>query len=142
MPFQRRFQGGVKIVDRTQTGIPRPPNTGVAQTEEGVIVGSLDNGIIEPGTAVKVSFPGPKESLLDPAGHMSPRWYRFLSELYRRTGGPNDNVNFVGTLRNIAFSPDSLAITGVAPSVEIAHTRMMTVGSVTLTGVAPTVSVA
>jgi hypothetical protein len=139
MPFQREYEGGIQVINRDRTGPPRPPEPGIAQTSEGTIVGSVtDPFTINPGTEVKVNLPGPRESFLDARGNVSPKWYRFFNELYRRTGGPKDNVNFVGQFRDIGLTPAGLVLTGAAPIAQITHTRQMSVGSLTLTGTVPT----
>lgn len=140
MPFLRRQLNGEKEPDRTQTGALAPPEPGIAQTEEGVIAGSLsEQSAIKVGTEVKVTPPGPHEKVIDARGHMTPRWYRFFRELYRRTGGTQDNVNFVGTFRQLAPPSTALAISGAAPSVDITHNRQTQVGGLTLSGGIPTV---
>ena len=143
MPFQRVQLNGEKVPDRTITGALRPPEPGITQSEDGIIVGSLgDPAGIKAGTEVVVTLPGPKEVLFDSRGIMKPRWYRFFSELHRRTGGTQDNVNFVPAFRKLPLEDDMLMITGIAPTVQIVHIRMMSVGSLALTGIAPTVAVA
>ena len=139
MPFYREWNGGgEKVVNRDRTGPAPPPEPGIAQTEDGVIVGSLDdpNGV-RPGTFVQVNLPGPREVLFDKHGNISPRWYRFFLELYRRTGGPNDNVNVTGSLRKVPLAPDSLTLSGIAPSAQITHSKTPTAASISITGAAP-----
>jgi hypothetical protein len=143
MPFQRVQLNGIKVPDRTITGALPPPEPGVSQSEDGIIVGSVaDPAGIKAGTEVVVTLPGPKEILFDSRGIMTPRWYRFFSELHRRTGGTRDNVNFVPALRKLPLEPFALMITGPAPTAQIVHIRMMGVGSLAITGIAPTVAVA
>ena len=140
MPFFKRdIGGGTRVVDRTQTGGYAPPEPGRVQTEDGTIVGSLSENTIPSGTEVKVNLPGPREPLFDARGNVSPRWYRFFLELYRRTGGPNDNVNFTPALRNLPLSPQALSIAGAAPTVQIVHTKEVPVASLSLSSEAPTI---
>lgn len=135
MPFFRRQLNGGKTPDRTITGQLPPPEPGVAQTEDGMIVGSTDDPSgIKAGTQVKVGLPGPREPVIDSLGYMSPHWYRFLQELYRRTGATRDNVNFVPGFRKLPLNPFSLALAGIAPSAEIVHIRQMGAGSLSITG--------
>ena len=141
MPFQRIHTDGERRIDRTLTGTPPPPEPGVAQSEDGSIVASTaDPTNIDPGTFVRVNLPGPREPVLDSSGHMSPRWYRFFTELYRRTGATQDNVNFVPAFRKLAPTGFTLAFTGAAPLANIAHNRAMGAGAAVITGVAPTVT--
>ena len=143
MPFYRRQIVGdtEKAPDRTQTGFLAPPEPGIAQSESGAIVGSQeDPAAIRAGTEVKVSLPGPREPLFDASGMMAPRWYRFFSELYRRTGGTNDNVNFFGQFRQLESTAGSVSLTGAAPSAEIVHSKTPTVGSLGLSSDAPTLA--
>ena len=141
MPFLRRQLNGEKEPDRTQTGALAPPEPGIAQSEEGIIVGSLEEqSAIKAGTEVFVTLPGPREAVLDARGNMTPRWFRFFQELHRRTGGTQDNVNFVGTFRLLGLTAGQAAFTSEAPSVEI--TNISGSGSLTLGSDAPNILVA
>ena len=143
MPFLRRQLNGGKETDRTITGQLPPPEPGRAQTEDGRIVGSLpgDPSAIKTATEVHVTLPGPREQVIDAKGNMSPRWYRFFQELYRRTGATRDNVNLTPTLRKLAPTTGSLAITGgTAPTVGQNHVMTPTLGSLSLSSEAPTIT--
>lgn len=141
MPFHRIYDNsGELIVDRTLTGVPPPPEPGVAQTDGGAIVGSEADITIKPGTFVRVTLPGPRERMIDDNGFISPRWYRFLQELYRRTGGVNDNVNWTGHQRDLGIPSATATFTGAAPSVAITHIRVTSAGSATFSSEAPTLA--
>jgi hypothetical protein len=132
------FRGGRSQAEREllrDIGPLKPPNPGVAQVEDGSIVGAGEaDPSIPPGTEVKVNFPAPRERVIDSNGIMSPRWYRFFEELYRRTGGIYDNVNVVLARRFLSTTTGSLALASQAPSAEITHIRQMGAGSLTMTG--------
>jgi hypothetical protein len=84
-----------------------------------------------PGT---VTFPVPNEPLVGKDGRITPRWWRFLDELYRRTGGVVDNINKVPVFY-LRPSTVSLVITGYAPTVlNPDDIRTPSTASVTLTG--------
>jgi len=137
MPFYERFdeRTGEPIVDRTQTGPPAPsPSTGTVRAEDGSIVADSATITIPPATPVRVDQPSPFEPVIDSEGRISPRWWRFFDQLYRRTGGVVDNINRVPTRLLGAGSVDALALTGAAPSAEIDEIVVMSVGSMTATG--------
>ena len=143
MPFQRRQLNGEKEPDRTQTGHLAPPEPGRAQTEDGAIVGAgASPSIIKAATEVVVTLPGPREPVFDAKGNMAPRWYRFFSELYRRTGGTQDNVNFVPVFRKLSPTTAALSFVGAAPTAEISVTEAVPSGILALAGAAPMVTVA
>lgn len=163
MPFQRRYDRESRdfVFDRSLTGPPKPkPSTGKAQTATGVIVGSAANQDIPPATPIPVSIPGINEPVVDSRGVMSPRWWRFFEELYRRTGALEDNINRTEILASDSTTTVALVLTGVVPSVIVQQTvaggslsitgttatatissPMLTVGPLTLTGIAPTILV-
>lgn len=122
------------IIDRTNTGVPPPPSTGTTTAEDGAIVSSSATVKIRPPTPVQVNLPGPSEPVIDSMGRMNPRWYRFLTELYTRTGGPIDNINRVPTTVLGAGTSDALVFTGVAPVAWITPIRLTGVGTLSLTG--------
>lgn len=143
MPFLQRQLNGQKETDRTLTGIPPPPQPGRAQTESGMIVGSLaDPAAIKAATEIPVSLPGPREPVVSKDGTITPIWYRFFQELYRRTGGTQDNVNFIPVARKLAPGTPSLTLTGLAPSIDINHFKTNATASLSLTGAAPSITVA
>lgn len=143
MPFQRRWdaEAGEPIVDRTLTGPPPPPETGTTTQEDGTVIVANQNiqPQIPPATPVTVNFPGPNEPVVGLNGLMSPRWWRFFDELYRRTGGVVDNINKAPVVYLTVGAPAELSFTGYAPSVEITHIRDVGTGSVSFTGFAPTI---
>jgi len=141
MVFNRRWEDETEgyIIDHDLTGPPPPPSTGTTQTETGLIVGDAAGISIAPPTPVQVNLPGPKEPVIDSRGVMTPRWYRFLTELYRRTGGPQDNINRVDRDVGGSTTVGSLAITGSTPVVQIAHSKTPSTAALGLTGAAPTV---
>jgi hypothetical protein len=124
------------IVDRTQTGPPKPsPSTGTVRAEDGSIVADSSTIRILPPTPVNVDLPSPFEPVIDTTtGKITPRWWRFLDQLYRRTGGVIDNINRVPTQLLGAGSVDALAFTGIVPTVNEDHIRQVGIGSVTATG--------
>ena len=99
MPFHREWGTGEYTVNRVRTGAVPPPETGTTAKEDGTVIVANQNitPSIAPSTPVKVNFPGPNEPMVGANGLISPRWWRFLDELYRRTGGVVDNINKVHT---------------------------------------------
>ncbi len=137
MPFQRRYDRDTRtfIVDRTLTGPPRPvPSTGTAQAADGSIVSFAANTDIPPATPIRVSIPGINETVVDSRGVMSPRWWRFFEELYRRTGAIEDNINSTELILGQSTTTGALAFTGNAPTAETTHIRQVGLGSITTTG--------
>ena len=142
MPFQRRYDRATRafIVDRTLTGPPRPvPSTGQAQTADGSIVSSAANTDIPPATPIKVSIPGINETVVDSRGVMSPRWWRFFEELYRRTGALEDNINSTELILGQSTTTVAVVITTATPTAEITHIRQVGLGIITATGAAPSI---
>ena len=142
MPFQRRYDRDTRtfVIDRDLTGAPKPvPSTGTAQIADGTIVGSAANQDIPPATPIPVSIPGINEIVTDSRGVMSPRWWRFFEELYRRTGAIEDNINSIGRITGTSATTAALAFTGNAATVEIDHIRQVGLGSITTTGAAPSI---
>jgi hypothetical protein len=118
MPFNRYWDDlqKQKLVDRTRTGLPSSPETGKVQAATGNIVGDSASISIPQATPIAVAMPGPREPVIDARGIMTPRWRRFFEELYRRTGGYEDNINNAN--RELGTSTTgSVAITGYAPTV-------------------------
>jgi hypothetical protein len=72
---------------------------------------------------------------------MSPRWWRFFEELYRRTGAIEDNINNADRVLTGAGTTGTLALAGVAPTAEISVTEAVPVGALALASEAPTVIV-
>ena len=142
MPFYERFdeRTGEPIVDRTQTGPPAPsPSTGTVRAEDGSIVADSATIVIPPPTPVNVDLPSPFEPVIDANGKITPRWWRFLDQLYRRTGGVVDNINRVPTtvLGGISGSTAAMTIASDAPSAEIDHIRAVGTASMTAAGQTP-----
>jgi len=143
MPFYERFdeRTGEPIVDRTQTGPPKPsPSTGTIRAEDGSIVADSATIVIPPPTPVNVDLPSPFEPVIDANGRITPRWWRFLDQMYRRTGGVIDNINRVPTSLIGASSASTVAmtITGKVPLVS----KLLSLGapaSMTIASSAPTV---
>ena len=144
--FNRRYDTdtGDYVIDRTQTGLPTAPSTGTIVSTDGSVVAISADVVIAPATPVKVNLPGPNEPVVDSRGRMNPRWWRFLNELYRRTGGPIDNINRVPTTLLGTGTAASLTFTGAAPTIAVTTNNQVfpTVGSVAITGFAPTAVVA
>ena len=140
MPFYERFdeRTGEPIVDRTQTGPPAPsPSTGTIRAEDGSIVADSATIVIAPATPVFVNQPSPFEPVIDANGKITPRWWRFFDQLYRRTGGVVDNINRVPTQLLGGNLLDPLVVTGEVAVVREHHIRVMTSGSMSLTGELP-----
>ncbi len=148
MPFHRRWDSshGEYFVDRNETGAPPPPETGTTVQGDGVVV--VANQTLQPqvppATPVTVTFPGPNEPLVLKDGRIAPRWWRFLDELYRRTGGVVDNINKAPVTYLPTGAPASLVLSGYAPTVSVTTNvkEFPTTGSLGITGFAPTVTVA
>jgi hypothetical protein len=141
MPFHREWEDGKYIFNRNRTGPLPPPETGRTAQEDGFVVVANQNvqPDVPPATPVEVNFPGPNEPIVGANGLITPRWWRFLDELYRRTGGPVDNIN---KAPNAWLPPDTVALvlSGAAPVVNVAEISIPSTQSVALTGYAPTVS--
>ena len=121
MVFNRRWELASQsfVIDRTLTGPPVTPETGTAQSQDGIIVGDNAAATIAPPMPVRVTMPGPREPLMNAEGVMTPRWRRFFEELHRRTGRVRDHVN--DTSSNVGDSTTgALVITGYAPTVVVA----------------------
>ena len=143
--FNRRYDTDTAdyVIDRTQTGLPTAPSTGTIISTDGSVVAISADVVIAPATPVKVNLPGPNEPVVDSRGRMNPRWYRFLTELYTRTGGPVDNINrTAAVLGGTVMAPDALAFTGYAPTINASNIYIMPLGSAAFTGYAPTAVVA
>jgi len=144
MPFNQRFDPelGFKVRDDTLTGPPPPPETGTIVEETGTVVADSETVVIAPATPVKVTIPGPREPIIDSHGKITPRWWRFLEELYRRTGAIEDNINNTSRTLTGAGTTGSMSLATASPFVQIDHTKEVTVTGLSLLGVAPTVSIA
>lgn len=149
MPFQKKWDPvtGTKVSDRTLTGPAVPaPETGTTVQEDGTVIVANQNiqPQVPPATPVHVNFPGPNEPLIQANGLISPRWYRFLDELYRRTGGVVDNINKAPQTFLTTGAPASLVLSGIAPTVSrtVFIFRLPSTAAASLTGHAPTVTVA
>jgi hypothetical protein len=145
MPFNREWrqangdEAGL-FVNRDRTGPPVPPQPGVLQTEDGIVVGA-DTTLVGPATtvlqpdkAIPVTIPGPREPVLDATGIMAPRWRRFFEELYRRTGALEDNIN--AAVFGVDASSDftgTIAITGNAVTITHSHVAIPSTASVAIT---------
>ena len=139
MPFGRKWVDGAYVVDRTNTGAPSTAEEGTVVEADGTVVADSATVSIPPATPIKVTFPGPNERLIDARGNLSPRWRRFFEELYRRTGGINDNINKANRVLVGGSSADALTITGSdAPSIGIDEIVPAVVGSMTVSGETPT----
>jgi len=135
MPFNRTHPNGEPVIDRTQTGPPAPsPQTGTVQSEDGSIVSDSATIDIPRATPVFVNQPSPFEPVIDANGKITPRWWRFFDQLYRRTGGVVDNINRTPTTLLGSGSPAALVFAGIIPTAEIVHTRQIGLGSITATG--------
>jgi len=161
MPFQQEYDRvtRTKRPNRDRTGPPPPPETGTVRAADGTIVADSATIDIPPPTPVNVDQPSPSEPLIDGMGRITPRWWRYLDQIYRRTGGVVDNINRVPTsllgpdfastvamtltgqaptiLNPTTVSAGSMAITGTTPSVLL---RTPPSASLTLTGNVPTIS--
>jgi len=138
MPFNRKWADGAYVVDRSRTGAPPPPEPGTVVEADGTVVADSATIDIPPATPVKVNLPGPGERIIDERGNLTPRWRRFFEELYRRTGGINDNINRATRVLVGAGSTDALIITGNAPSIGIDEIVPAVVGSMVVSGTTPT----
>ncbi len=137
MPFNRTHPNGAPVIDRTQTGPPAPsPQTGTVRAEDGSIVADSATIEIPRATPVFVNQPSPFEPVIDAEGRITPRWWRFFDQLYRRTGGVVDNINRVPTVLLGADAASTVAVTiaGIAPSAEITHIRAVGTAGITVTG--------
>jgi hypothetical protein len=140
VPFQRKWslEEGDYVIDRTLTGPPQPTvYTGTTVSEDGTVVASSPTVNITPSTPVNVTLPGPNEPVVDSQGRLNPRWWRFLNELYQRTGGINDNINRTPTTLLGAGATVAIVFTGNAPSAEITHIRQTPSDSISITGYIP-----
>lgn len=144
MPFNREWDpdtGGFERND-DRTGPPPPPETGTTVQDDGAVIVANQNVTpqIAPATPVTVNFPGPNEPIVGQNGLISPRWWRFLDELYRRTGGIVDNINKAPATYLTAGAPDSLLLSGAAPTVSVTdNIRTPSTASLSTTGFIPTV---
>ena len=160
MPFNRTWPNGEPVIDRTQTGPPAPsPQTGTVRAEDGSIVADSSTIEIPRATPVNIDQPSPFEPVIDAEGRITPRWWRFFDQLYRRTGGVVDNINRVPTtlIGGSSSSTVAMTITGAAPSLSwtqamgapasmsitggsIVVNPLPSTGSMTITSEAPTVT--
>ena len=137
MPFHREWdrEAGEYTINRERTGPLPVPQTGTTVQEGGAVIfaNQAVTPAVPPPTPVQVNFPGPNEPIVGPNGLITPRWWRFLDELYRRTGGPVDNIN----KQPLVYLPpdtDALVLSGKAPTLEISHGPEMSVGSISIAG--------
>ena len=140
--FLRRWDEGQRdyIVDRDLTGPPKPvPSTGTRVTATGAVVADSATIAVPPATPIPVRIPGILEPVTDSRNVMTPRWWRFFEELYRRTGAIEDNVNNASRTLAGSATTAALALTGAAPSAEITHIRQVGTASLTATGIAPSI---
>lgn len=141
MPFYRTHPNGEPVIDRTRTGPPAPsPQTGTARAEDGSIVADSATIEIPRSTPVNVDQPSPFDPVIDANGRITPRWWRFFDQLYRRTGGVVDNINSVPTvlLGASAASTVAMSVTGAAPArVDIHHIRAVGTATMTVAGATP-----
>lgn len=137
MPFHREWDrgSGTYTINRDRTGPKPAPATGVIAKEDGTVIVANQNitPSVPPSTPVQVNFPGPNEPIVGANGMITPRWWRFLDELYRRTGGVEDNINKVnGTY---LFPTTSVVVlSGIAPTVQIDPGAEVSAGSVVIAG--------
>ena len=162
MPFQREWDDDTRefIINRNRTGPPPPPSTGTVRAEDGSIVADSATLSIPPPTPVTVDQPSPFEPVIDANGRITPRWWRFFDQLYRRTGGVVDNINRVPTtlIGGSSSSTVAMTITGAAPSLSwtqamgapasmsitggsIVVNPLPSTGSMAIASAAPTVSI-
>jgi hypothetical protein len=94
---------------------------------------------VPPATPIPVTIPGIREPVVNGSGVMTPRWWRFFEELYRRTGAIEDNINNADRVLTGTGTTGSLALAGVAPTAEITHNKTPATASLTLAGAAPTI---
>ncbi len=143
MPFNRTHPNGEPVIDRTQTGPPAPsPQTGTLRAEDGAIVADSATIEIPRATPVFVNQPSPFEPVIDAEGKITPRWWRFFDQLYRRTGGVVDNINRVPTTLLGASSASTVAMT-IAGKIPLVS-KLLSLGapaSMSISGAAPTVSI-
>ncbi len=142
MPFQRRYDEASReyVIDRDLTGPPKPvPSTGTKVSETGAVVADSSVIKVAPATPIPVTIPGIRELVVDSNGVLTPRWWRFFEELYRRTGAIQDNINNASRTLAGSATTRSMAFSGAAPSVEITHIRQMGTGSLTAAGIAPSI---
>ena len=138
MPFQRRWdeQSQEWVIDRDLTGPPPPPSTGTIKAEDGSIVADSTTVSIPPATPVTVDQPSPFEPVIDANRKITPRWWRFFDQLYRRTGGVVDNINRVPATLLGSGGTVAMTITGAAPSLSWTQ-AMGAPANMTITGAAP-----
>lgn len=142
MPFYREWDPttGAKQRNANQTGAPPSPETGTTQTSSGMIVGDNSSVSIPPATPITVTPPGPREKLFDANGNMSPRWYRFFMELYRRTGGWRDNINRTDRLVGGSSTTLAMSISSAAVTLKTDYYKSPPKASLAFSSTAPTVS--
>jgi len=135
MPFHREWdrEAGTYTINRDRTGPVAPPETGTTAQAEGFVVIANQETLpdVPPATPVKVNFPGPNEPIVGANGMITPRWWRFLDELYRRTGGPVDNINKAPSVW-LPPSIDTLVLSGVAPTVVVSNNAAPGAGSISV----------
>lgn len=137
MPFHREWEDGGYVINRDRSGPVPPPETGTTVKEDGAVIVANQNVTpsIPPSTPVQVNFPGPNEPMVGANGMITPRWWRFLDELYRRTGGVIDNINKIHTTY---LFPTTISVVLSGQSVTIDRTtfisRIPSTASVAMTG--------
>lgn len=142
MPFNKRWDPLTDdyIVDRDLTGPPKSSaETGTVRSADGTIVADSSTISITPPTPISVDLPSPNDPIVGPDGRINHRWWRFLNQLYLRTGGVVDNINRVPTTTVGSGTTAALAITGSAPTLAYDWVDKPSVGSMTITGAAPTI---
>jgi hypothetical protein len=129
-----------KVPNTSATGPVPPPETGVIAETDGdlKVANQAVFPAVPPVTPVEVILPSPNEPIIGRDGKINHNWWRFFNQLYRRTGGHQDNVNRILRSYIIAGSPDALAFTGGgAPTLDIEEGAKPTAGSATLSGQLP-----
>jgi hypothetical protein len=139
MPFNREYvrdNGDYVIsINRDRTGPPKPvSSTGTVKEVDGSIVADSAAIAIAPPTPINVDLPSPNEPLVGKDGRINHHWWRFLNQLYLRTGGVTDAINTVPTSLLGAGSAASVAFTGAAPTLRIDEITVMSLGSIAISG--------
>lgn len=142
MPFyQETTIDGEIVYNRDRTGPPKPKaNTGTTTAEDGSVVSFSTTVKILPATPINVDLPNPNEPLVGKDGRINHHWWRFLNQLYLRTGGSEDNINRVPTTLIGSGTVDSLNIASAAPTVGMNWVVSPTIDSLATASNAPTVS--
>ncbi len=142
MPFKRRWDEASReyVIDRDLTGPPKPvPSTGTKVTATGAVVADSATIAVPPATPIPVTIPGIREPVVDSNGVMTPRWWRFFEELYRRTGAIQDNINNASRALAGSATTGSMVFTGAASSLKINFIKSPGTASLTATGIAPSI---